>query len=238
MLNIVITMAGYGTRFSQAGYKQPKYRIEVKNKTLFEWSLYSLDTLKKDAFYIFIAREDDRDIRDFIQKKCIGLNITNYKVHLLDHATDGQATTALHAATDWLPDNPLLIYNIDTYIEEGQLCQKKFTGDGCIPCFDAPGTHWSFVKTDINGKVTEVREKKRISNHCCVGAYYFKTGTLYEQLYEAYYGTSSAGLKEKYIAPMYNRLIAQGRQVNMFHIESSKVHALGMPEEVEAFLLL
>ena len=41
-MNIIITMAGLGTRFRRAGYKMPKYRIEARGKTLFEWSMDSL----------------------------------------------------------------------------------------------------------------------------------------------------------------------------------------------------
>ena len=40
-VNVIITMGGIGSRFAKVGYNLPKYMIEAKGKTLFEWSLDS-----------------------------------------------------------------------------------------------------------------------------------------------------------------------------------------------------
>ena len=59
---------------------------------------------------------------------------------------------------------------------------------GHIPCFYAEGDHWSFAKLDADGNVIEVREKKRISENCTLGAYYFASAKLFADLYNEYYG--------------------------------------------------
>ena len=71
-IDIVITMGGLGSRFRKAGYTVPKYMIEAKGKTLFEWSLLSLEGYKDRANkYIFIAmKDDDNDVEGFIRGKC------------------------------------------------------------------------------------------------------------------------------------------------------------------------
>ena len=98
-IDIVITMGGLGSRFREAGYTVPKYMIEAKGKTLFEWSLISLEGYKRDADkYVFIAMKDETvDVEGFILKQCEALGIRNYKVILLDYLTDGQSTTAMVA---------------------------------------------------------------------------------------------------------------------------------------------
>ena len=142
----------------------------------------------------------------------------------------------MQAAPYWEQEDEILIYNIDTYVEPGWIATKEFKGDGFIPCFDSPGDHWSFVKLSDTGEAVEIREKKRISNHCSVGAYYFKSAALYESLYRDYYiKQKNIESGELYIAPLYNHLLQQGGKIYINDIPSGAVHVLGTPEEVQAF---
>lgn len=189
MMTVVITMAGLGSRFQKAGYKVPKYMIEAHGKTLFEWSMESLEGFwNAGNTYIFIVRKEDQ-AASFIKNTCKKLNITNIELIEIDYLTDGQATTAMLAKDYWKKDSELLIYNIDTYVEAGEMKSSQVKGEGFIPCFCAPGEHWSFVKLDESGKAVEVREKSRISKYCTLGAYYFKSCSIYEKLYEEYYSS-------------------------------------------------
>ena len=237
-MQIVITMAGLGTRFKNAGYTMPKYEIVVHGRTLFAWSMESLKGyFSPDNDYYFIVRKED-NAGDFIRKEwnaiagiCERANIIE-----IDHMTDGQATTAMLAAKYWKKDDSLLVYNIDTYVEAGELRASDLTGDGFIPCFSAPGDHWSFVETDEDGNAVCVREKQRISDNCTLGAYYFATCELFEQMYDDYYrGDSNMEKGEKYIAPLYNHMISKGMKVRICLVDADSVHVLGTPEELEVF---
>ncbi len=239
-IDIVITMGGLGSRFRKAGYTVPKYMIEAKGRTLFEWSLISLEGYRDRADkYIFIAMKDEtNDVEGFIMDKCGVLGIREPGVILLDYLTDGQATTAMLAAKYWDREHALLIYNIDTYVEAGEMNSGELKGDGFIPCFKAEGDHWSFVRLDDEGRVAEIKEKKRISDHCTLGAYYFKTCGLYEDLYNEYYRDSERELVngEKYVAPLYDHLLSKGGEIYISDISPDKVHVLGTPEELKVFL--
>ncbi len=238
-IDIVITMGGLGKRFREAGYTVPKYMIEAKGKTLFEWSLISLEGYKNEVDkFVFIAMKDETvDVEGFILKQCEALGIRNYKVILLDYLTDGQATTAMLASKYWDKDHALLIYNIDTYVEAGEMNSSQLKGDGFIPCFKAEGDHWSFVRLDESGKVVEIKEKKRISANCTLGAYYFKTCKLYEDLYKEYYNGSVELVNgEKYVAPLYDYLLKKNGEIYICDVDPKRVHVLGTPKELEAFL--
>ena len=239
-MQIVITMAGLGQRFKDAGYKEPKYMIPARGKSLFAWSMESLKGFySPDNDYYFIVRKED-EAGDYIRNTAAMEGVcTADKAHVieLDHMTDGQATTAMLASEYWNTDDELLIYNIDTYVEAYAMRSEDIKGDGYIPCFNAPGEHWSFVKLDDSGKAIEVREKKRISDHCTLGAYYFRTCGLYEDMYKEYYsvgGVLDAG--EKYVAPLYNYMIEKGMEVCISDIDPDKVHVLGTPAELAAFI--
>lgn len=238
-LDIVITMGGLGSRFRKMGYTVPKYMIEAKGKTLFEWSMISLDGFKKQADqYIFIAMRDETcDVESFINLKCSELGLENYHIIILDYLTDGQATTAMMASKYWNPEHALLIYNIDTYVESGEMNSEELKGDGFIPCFQAEGDHWSFVRLDKLGQVVEIKEKQRISNYCTLGAYYFKTCALYKELYDEYYCKTQGLINgEKYVAPLYDYLLSKHGRIYISDIDPKKVHVLGTPEELQTFL--
>ncbi len=235
-MTIIITMAGQGKRFRNAGYNVPKYQIQVRGKTLFEWSMDSLLGFNgPDTRYIFIVQKED-GAKEFLEGKCCQYKVGEYKVVELGQVTDGQATTCIKAIPYCKRWDPILVYNIDTYVEPYEMNVDCISGDGFIPCFEAEGTHWSFVETDDTGKAVCVKEKERISDHCSVGAYYFKTSELYKALYEEYYGTNLKLINnEKYIAPLYNLMIEKGMEVRIQELDRKKVHVLGTPEELNLF---
>ncbi len=234
---VIITMAGLGSRFRKAGYNCPKYMIEAKGKTLFEWSMDSLigynDHVSK---YIFVVRKEDNSA-GFIREMASKYGIDAVETIEIDYMTDGQATTCMLAVPYCDPEEEIMIYNIDTYVEPYQMKYEEIRGDGHIPCFSAEGTHWSFARLDSSGRVVEVREKERISDNCTLGAYYFSSARLYRELYEGFYADNSKIEKnEKYIAPLYNYMIEKGMTVTISMIDASRVHVLGTPEELQTFL--
>lgn len=236
-MQIVITMAGLGTRFRKAGYDMPKYEITVHDRPLFAWSMESLKGYEQpDNDYYFIVRRED-NAGGFIRSQ-LEISGVPGDIHIIeiDSMTDGQATTAMLAAPLWKKDEPLLIYNIDTYVEAGQMRTEDLCGDGFIPCFKAPGDHWSFVSVDETGRAVEVREKKRISDNCTLGAYYFSSCDLYERMYDEYYlHDKGPDGPEKYVAPLYNHMISKGMDVRICLVDPAAVHVLGTPEELEVF---
>jgi len=236
-LDIVITMAGLGSRFKKAGYRVPKYMIEAHGRTLFEWSMMSLSGYQSMIEQcIFVVRKEDQSA-DFITAECRKMGINRHQIIEIGYLTDGQATTAMLASCKWNKENGLLIYNIDTYVEPGQLRYEEIKGDGFIPCFYGKGDHWSFVKLDEVGKAVEVREKSRVSDYCTLGAYYFASCQLYEELYNEYYvGSQNLEKGEKYVAPMYNFLIQKGGEIYISLVDEGTVHVLGTPEELREFL--
>ena len=230
-------MAGFGSRFSDAGYAVPKYEIVVHGRTLFEWSLLSLKQFLDDGSnVVFIVRKAQNAVA-FIDSECLRMGLSKYRVVELDSPTDGQATTALMAGsalTD--PESPFLVYNIDTFVYPAVLNPSDVKGQGWVPCFAGLGDHWSFAKLGPSGNVIELAEKRRISNHATVGLYYFESFSMFEKLYNRFFdGLESDALPEKYIAPMYNGIINDGMEVFIQELPYNSVHCLGTPAEVKVF---
>ncbi|MEM9045666.1 MAG: glycosyltransferase family 2 protein [Pseudomonadota bacterium] len=235
---VAITMAGLGNRFAKAGYDRPKYEIEALGRPLFDWSLLSLEAFRKAGWrFSFVAR-NGLGAPEYIHGRSELLEITEVDVFLIDEVTDGQATTALIAAKQAEKDEPFAVYNIDTFVApEAMRPPDPKDCAGWLPCFGAPGDGWSFARTDQKGRVLEVREKKRISDHATVGLYWFDSAQTYMAAYNDYYrivGREEKG--ERYIAPIYNQLVSDGRKVLIDTISIDEVGMLGTPEQVDSFV--
>jgi len=234
---VIITMAGAGSRFRQAGYRVPKYEITARGRTLFAWSMESLRSfIDAGCPFYFVARTEDK-AEDFIARECGTLGIPQFKVLTLDEMTDGQATTALLVESAWRSvSDPVAIYNIDTYVESEAMSIRQIRGQGWIPCFAGEGDKWSFAAADENGRVSELREKKRISPHATLGLYWFDSFARYADAYRRYYSRPGrVEASERYIAPLYNQLISDGAEVYIHSVPADRVFPLGTPEDVRTF---
>jgi hypothetical protein len=113
---------------------------------------------------------------------------------------------------------------------------EAIRGDGWVPCFRGEGDKWSFARADASGRIVELREKVRISDDATLGLYYFSSFDLFSDSYRACFargGGVESG--EKYIAPMYNHLIATGLPVYIHRVAESEVTALGTPGDLLQF---
>jgi dTDP-glucose pyrophosphorylase len=234
---VIITMAGQGQRFQQAGYTVPKYEIEVEGKTLFHWALSSLQSFFRPGCHVVLIARKEFSPEAFIAQECRKLGIDQFDTVLLEELTDGQATTALAAAQAPIRrESPIVIYNIDTHVDPRYLPADKMHGDGWIPCFPGKGEGWSFVRVNEQNRAIELREKQRISDHATIGLYGFSSFNCFESACKNYYADPNhIELKERYIAPLYNQLISDGKAVFIEELPESAVYPLGTPEEVEVF---
>lgn len=235
---VAITMAGLGSRFAAEGHACPKYEIEALGRPLFDWSMLSLTAFRDAGWRFRFAARAGLGAPDYLRARCAVLGIAVDHVLELEGLTDGQATTALMLAEDAPAELPFAVYNIDTFVTPGAMAPPD-PGDcaGWIPCFPAPGEGWSFARTDTAGRVVELREKQRISDHATVGLYWFDSAARYIAAYHDHFARPDGAEKgERYIAPIYNRLIEAGEVVRITDLTLANVGMLGTPAQVRAFV--
>ncbi len=175
-LNVLIPMAGAGSRFEQAGYTFPKPLIEVSGKPMIQ---VVVENLNLDANYIYVVQKSHRE--KYNLDTLLNLLTPGCKIVETDGLTEGAACTAL-LAKDYIDnDNPLFFANSDQFVEwdsnEFMYKIQETNADGGIVTFTATHPKWSFAKIDENGLVTEVAEKNPISDIATVGYYYWKQGS-------------------------------------------------------------
>lgn len=233
MMKIIITMAGEGSRFRKEGFTIPKHEIIANKKSLFEWSLLSLSDFFNEEF-IFIVRKGMYS-KDFINIICDKIKIKRFFIIEIEELTDGQATTAYMAENYIGEEEEVCIYNIDTYVKEGNILKKDLIdSDGYIPAFKAQGDKWSFIKVE-NNKVIDIQEKIRISDLGTIGFYHFKNWKDYKRIYLKYRNEIKKDYKEVYIAPIYKYMINDNMNLTYKIIDKENFYVLGTPEDIEEF---
>jgi len=234
--NILIPMAGRGSRFEEQGYTDKKPFIDVNGKPMIHRVIKNLGMeFDKEYMFILICLQEDFDKYDFTEfEKVIGHN--SYDVVILDDVTEGAAQTILQAKDLINDDTPLMTMNSDQLVDWDierlfEMCEQF---DGVIPCFYGEGNAWSYARTLDNGYVQEVAEKKQISKYATAGYYYWKKGSDFVKYAEQMIEENSRTNGEFYVAPVYNWAVRDGKRVGVFMVD--KCYSLGTPEDLEEYL--
>jgi dTDP-glucose pyrophosphorylase len=207
-------MAGKGRRYSDAGYTVPKPLIEINGKPMLYYAFKSVRDVPYEKV-IFIALKE-HELTFGVSKLIKEQIVSDFELILLDDVTEGQLCTVLTASYFFQPNQSILIAASDSYIESNIAEELKNTSmDGLISVITLPGEQWSFAKTDKTGRVVEVAEKTRISDHASTGIYYFKDSKLFEHYAYQLMQQKETTKGEYYIMPLYNKLIAQSAEIGL-----------------------
>ena len=233
--NIVVPMAGRGSRFTENGYTDSKPFIDVNGKPMIQRVIENLNIEFDDQYeFVIICLREDYDKYDFsIFNDIIGHD--NWDVICLSDVTEGAAQTMLKAKPYIDNDKPMLSFNTDQMIDYDIGTWNHFSQyDGGIPCFKGDSTDWSYAKCGTDGFVTEVAEKKVISNDATAGYYYWTEGKDFVKYAEQMIEENSRTNGEFYVAPVYNWAIKDGKKIAISQVD--KVYELGTPEYLENYL--
>jgi HAD superfamily hydrolase (TIGR01509 family) len=231
-LNILIPMAGAGSRFQQAGYTFPKPLIDVEGKPMIQ---LVVENLNIEANYIFVVQKEHRI--KYNLDTLLNLIAPNCKIVEVDGITEGAACTALLAKDFIDNENPLFFANSDQFVEwdsnEFMYKMNETEADGGIVTFKATHPKWSFAKINSEGFVTEVAEKNPISDIATVGFYFWKHGSDFVKFAEKMIEKNIRVNNEFYVCPVFNQAIEHGKKIRTFEIP--KMWGLGTPEDLNVY---
>lgn len=238
MLNIVVPMAGAGSRFANAGYELPKPLIQIHGKPMIQYVIENIRPTFEHKF-IFVVQSE---------------HVSKYKIdNLLEHLspgskvitipglTRGAAETVLAAENEIDSEMPLMIANSDQFVAGGlqNYLAKCYSSnaDGYIMTMLDNDPKWSYVKRNQDGQVTEIVEKQVVSNEATVGIYNFRKAKFFIENATSMINNRELVAGEYYVAPVYNKLIMSGGEVDTFSIGDigSNMFGLGIPEDLQFF---
>jgi dTDP-glucose pyrophosphorylase len=195
-----------------------------------------VENLNIEAHYIFIVQQEHYE--KYNLKYMLNLIAPGCDIVQIDGITEGAACSTLLAKDYINNDSPLLIANSDQYVEwNSNECMYAFTADeidGGIVTFKATHPKWSYALLGSDGFVSEVAEKKVISNEATVGIYYWKKGSEYVKYAEQMINNNIRVNNEFYVCPVFNEAIQDNKKIRMKNIE--KMWGIGTPEDLNYFL--
>ena len=239
MLNIVIPMAGRGSRFVQAGFRTPKPLIPLGGRPIIEWVIDNIRPERPHRFYFLCLQEHLQSYPSLADK--LRKLSPDSEIVPVTGITEGAACTVLLARNFVDNGQPLMIansdqlvdLNIDDYLAVGD--DPEVTG--WLMTFVSDHPKWSYCRMSPQGTVTEVAEKKVISNEATVGIYNFRHGRDFVRAADEMIAANHRVNNEFYVAPCYNYLIARGARILVKRTgqEGAGMHGLGIPEDVNLF---
>ena len=232
-LNVLIPMAGAGSRFEKAGYTFPKPLIEVEGKPMIQ---LVVENLNIDANFIFVVQKSHRERYNL--DSLLKIIEPNCKIVEVDGLTEGAACTAL-LATDLINnENPLFFANSDQFVywDSNEFFYKmnETKCDGGIVLFKATHPKWSFAKLDEKNYVTEVAEKNPISDNATVGFYYWNRGSDFVKYANEMIKKDDRVNNEFYVCPVFNHAVNDGLKILGKQVDS--MFGLGTPEDLNIYL--
>lgn len=232
-MNVIIPLAGKGKRFQEAGFTFPKPLIDINGKPMIQLVVENLNFQGK---HFFICLEEH--YKKYALKDLIHLISKDSEIIVIPETTEGAAVTVLHAKEKINNEDELIIANSDQMMDWNPQHFLSFlrrkNADGGIVTFISTHPKWSFVKCDDDGRITEVAEKRPISNIATAGIYYFKKGEYFVNAAEKMINKNLRVNNEFYVAPTYNEMIKEGKKIFSYSI--AEMRGLGTPEDVQKFI--
>ena len=234
-MNIIIPMAGLGSRFAKVGISEPKPLIEVLGKTLIE---HSVDSFNVEGRFIFITREfDDPKYNHVLSLLLKQLRPESVEIRVKT-LTSGATETALLAKEYINDSDPLVIYNCDQLINWDA---NEFLNwidikkpDAALVLYNSKDPKNSFAEIE-DGRITNLVEKKAISNHALIGFHYWAHGNQFvasaEKLMEQF---RINGQPECYVSETFNHM--DNATILPYHIADHVYVPLGTPEDVARYV--
>lgn len=232
MINIVIPMAGLGTRFPKDQYL-PKPLIDVNGKPMI---VRAIESLGIHGQYHFIIRKDEYTsiVKDIISKV-----VDSPRFVEIEKTTEGPACSVLLFKEQINCDEELVVANCDQIMEWNVdlFFHNVRLYDGAVVTYYSDTDKNSYVKLDRSGKAVRFAEKEVISNISLNGIHYWKKGAYFVESAQSMISADDrAPNGEFYIAPSYNYMIQSGKSVGIYHIPNEQHHAVGVPVDLEKFL--
>jgi dTDP-glucose pyrophosphorylase len=239
MLNIVIPMAGAGSRFAKAGYKAPKPLIDVHGHPMIKVVIENLRP-NIDHRFIFICQK--QHALEYELDRCLKEWAPGAELILIDKLSEGAACTVLSAKHLINNEDALMIANSDQYIDHSIDSYLTYMNDqnldALIMCMKGSDPKWSFAAVDEEGIVTRVAEKEVISDLATVGIYNFRHGADFVWAAEEMIAQGHTVNGEYYVAPTYNFLTKRNIKTGTYLIgtDGNGMHGIGTPADLELFL--
>ena len=235
--NLIMPMAGSGSRFYDAGFSQPKPLIEICNKPFFWWATQSLlANTNQNVRLIYVVL--DEHVKKFDLENNIYQYFPEAIVVKIKAVTSGSLETAMLGTSHANKNLPIIMNDCDHLFKTGLLDKKLFELsrgglEGFLCNFKSSLKQYSYARYDESGFLIEAVEKMAISEDAIAGAYAFRSYEILEKYSKEYRETCI--YSELFTSGIFDLMAKKGLKIGSLQL--SEHIAFGTPEEYKCALI-
>lgn len=234
-MNILIPLGGKGERFQKDSYDRPKVLIPLFGKEMLQHVIDGLTLGPSDVLLIIYSDElDSWGIQDIIKR-------SGARFHRLKSQTEGAAQTVqfgLETLDAETLNRPTMLIDGDTIYHSDPVSRFRKCNDNAVFCFTDTGNLpiYSYLEIDkSNGKIIKIKEKEKISQLACTGAYCFRSGT---ELLKSCQQVISSNIRmrgEFYTSCVVSHMLESGNNFEPIELSNRDFSCVGTPLELRNF---
>ena len=232
---VVIPLGGIGQRFKDHGYTRPKALIKIFGKPILYYLLDGLNLDNVDFVYIPYNREySDYNFESVLKNDYPHVRFEFFK---LENQTRGAAETIYLSLNQLNTENdtPVLCLDGDNFYDCDVITQ--WGGENCVFTMHDTASKpiYSYVECNDSSNICDVKEKVKISDHACTGAYGFKSMSELKKFALEIIRDDERQHSEFYMSGVIKRMLDGGMVFKNKSVDKSKFNCLGTPLQVKQF---
>lgn len=178
-MQLLITAAGSSEIFFSSGFDSPKNLVEVSGEKIID------RVLKNYTNYLSLTTViiQESEVQKFGTDKYLTNSYKKLGIKIIKNQSKGALCSALMALDPAKMDRELVIVSGDSFTNIDiqtviDFFRSKDATAGTI-VFPSKSPRWSYVRLLENGRVTEIAEKRVISEWATTGFFYFKQSSAF-----------------------------------------------------------
>ena len=241
-ITVMIPLGGLGSRFQKEGYTRPKPFVQVMGKPMILWVLDSLKLRPQDELVIVYNP-------DFLSRKYWPIVTATYprlRFVELPGPTRGAAETVmigLRGLDATLRAQPVMLVDGDAFYDQDIVSMYREVaskGSNGVFFFEdtQPKPMYSYIVFDPSSRrISQVKEKVKISDCANSGCYCFSSGVELENQCLALLDSGSTQLSQDKVGEYYTsgviaQMIEEGHAFEAVQIDPKRFHVLGTPTQL------
>ncbi|MFN3233806.1 MAG: glycosyltransferase family 2 protein [Gammaproteobacteria bacterium] len=244
-MQIIIPMAGFGSRFKAHGYQLPKPLIAIEGKPIIA---HVIDMFPGEADITLICNRDHLEHPEYHMKETLETYAPHAKIIGIESHDLGPVYTVCQAIDVVDPKRPATVCYCDFTCDWDYAHFKKTMQDsecdGCVPAYRGFHPHYLITPTNYanmqeqNFWMQDIQEKQPFTDNpweefASSGSYYFKTGALLRHYFEKTMEDNLKVNNEFYVSMAYKSMLEDQKRVLVYELD----HFMqwGTPQDFEEY---
>lgn len=236
MTNILILAAGRGKVETTSEIVYPACITELNGVSVLEKIICNLNGIPEPKYtFAFHAQ----DMSKYHLDNIASLLVHDARVAVVPENTMGSACTALLAASELDPEQPLLIISANELVDdELHNIIRTFSDRGLDAgtlVFRSIHPRYSYVRLNEEGLITEAAQHKPISKIATTGVFWFSRSADFIEAAKNTIRKNASSNGGFYIAPVFNELILKHKKIGVHEIDKTSYIPLKTIRQIQQY---